>query len=37
MELVVVNTGKSPNIKWTITCNVSENDTKTCETALPGS
>ncbi len=35
--LQLVNTGKSPNIKWTITCNVSENDTKTCETALPGS
>ena len=31
----LVNTGKTPNIKWTVTCEVVESETKTCTTQLP--
>ncbi|HEY5922821.1 MAG TPA: PEGA domain-containing protein, partial [Kofleriaceae bacterium] len=33
--LQLVNTGKTPHLKWTVTCEVSEGETKTCTTALP--
>ncbi|HEY5920340.1 MAG TPA: serine/threonine-protein kinase [Kofleriaceae bacterium] len=31
----LVNTGKEPHKKWTVKCEVSETETKTCMTALP--
>jgi len=31
----LVNTGKTPSIKWTITCEVSESETNTCWTQMP--
>ncbi|HEY5949686.1 MAG TPA: serine/threonine-protein kinase [Kofleriaceae bacterium] len=31
----LVNTGHTPSIKWTVTCDVSETETKVCTTQLP--
>jgi serine/threonine protein kinase len=31
----LVNTGKTPHLKWTVSCEVSDSETNTCQTQLP--
>jgi hypothetical protein len=31
----LVNTGKTPNVEWDVVCEVSETETKTCDTKMP--
>jgi len=34
-QLQLVNTGKEPHIKWSVTCDVSDAEIKECTTQLP--
>ena len=34
-KIQLVNTGKIPALKWTVTCDVSETEQKDCKTQLP--
>ncbi len=34
-KLQLVNSGQKPHLKWTVTCDVGEHDTKLCMTKLP--